>query len=232
MNTEKKSLPNKLNKNSSVDRILILTGGSVDMDWAKKWLVNKEFDFVIAADKGLEYADALNLEIGYILGDYDSVESSLIDHYRKSNTEVKTYPCEKDYTDTNLAVLRAIAMNPQEIVILGGSGTRLDHTMANIFNLKLAMEKGIRCYLINERNRIQLIDHEFTISKKQQYGKYVSLLPMTTQVTGITLTGFYYPLHNYTMEQGVSVGISNEIENEDATITVKNGILIVFESKD
>lgn len=217
----------------SADRVLIITGGLVDIAWTSAWLAEQPaFDFIIAADKGLNYVKELGISVDYILGDYDSVDKDVIDAYRKKNIQVKTYPCEKDYTDTNLAVLRAIDLNPDEIVILGATGTRLDHTMANIFNLKIILDKGIKCSIINENNRIRLINDCLEIKKNEQYGKYVSLLPMTTEVTGITLTGFYYPLKDYTMRHGFSVGISNEIAKEVAFIKVKSGILMIFETKD
>ena len=71
-----------------------------------------------------------------------------------------------------------------------------------------------------------------TISRKEQYGDYISLLPFTPQVTGITLTGMKYPLTDYTMVCYTTIGISNEIVAEEGKISLKDGILLMFETKD
>ena len=72
----------------------------INVAWGKEWLDNQTFDYCIAADSGLEYADKLGLKVDYLLGDYDSVDKDVLDTY-KSNTEFETYPKEKDYTDTS-----------------------------------------------------------------------------------------------------------------------------------
>lgn len=77
-----------------MSKALIVTGGSINVAWAKEWLDNQTFDYCIAADSGLEYADKLGLKVDYLLGDYDSVDKDVLDTY-KSNTEFETYPKEK-----------------------------------------------------------------------------------------------------------------------------------------
>ena len=211
---------------------LIFTGGAMNLDWAKKWLADKEFDCVIAADRGLVYADRLNCRVDYILGDYDSVDTAILEKYREEKVEVTTFPCEKDFTDTHLALETAIKKGAGRITILGGTGTRLDHTLANIENMKMALNAGIPCYMINENNKIYLIDKKVIIKKSGQYGKFISLIPLTETVRSITLTGFYYPLDKYEMKQGASIGISNEITGEEGMIEFEEGILIVFETND
>ena len=82
--------------------ILIITGGSLDTGWADNFLKEIDYDYVIVADSGLLYADKLGIAPDVILGDYDSVQEGLLDKYQ--NTDIKTYPREKDYTDTHIAV--------------------------------------------------------------------------------------------------------------------------------
>lgn len=213
-------------------KILVFTGGMLNLEWAKGWLLTKQFDYVIAADKGLVYADKLNCKVNYILGDYDSVDSDLLEKYRKINIELITFPCEKDYTDTHLAIETAIEKGAGEITILGATGSRMDHTISNIENMKMALQLGIPCYIVDEYNKIYISNKKVVIKKEEQFGQYISLIPMTESVTGLTLSGFYYPLKNYNMKQGFSVGISNEIVEENGTIELDNGIIIIFETKD
>ena len=61
------------------EKILIITGGTVDYEWAKDWLSAKTYDYCIAADSGLVHADKLGIRVDYILGDYDSVNERLLD---------------------------------------------------------------------------------------------------------------------------------------------------------
>jgi len=218
---------NKQNK-----AILIFTGGMINLEWAREWLANQQFDYVIAADKGLLYADELNCKVDYILGDYDSVDKDLLEKYRSMNVELTTFPCEKDYTDTHLAIETAIERGASQITILGATGSRMDHTMSNIQNMKIALDLGVPCYIVNEYNKIYLANKNVVINKSEQFGKYISLIPFSQSVTGLTLSGFHYPLKKFRMDQGLSVGISNEIVGEKGVIEFDNGVLIIFETKD
>lgn len=221
-----------MNDNLHNKKILVFTGGTLNLEWASVWLITKKFDYVIAADKGLVYADKLNCKVDYILGDYDSVDRALLEKYSKMNIELITFPCEKDYTDTHLAIETAIEKGAGEITILGATGSRMDHTISNIENMKIALKLDIPCYIVDEFNKIYLSNKKIVIKKVEQFGQFISLIPLTESVTGLTLSGFYYPLNKYNMTQGISVGISNEIVDENGTIELDNGIIIIFETKD
>ena len=126
----------------------------------------------------------------------------------------------------------AIELKSYKITILGALGKRMDHAIANIHILKDALEANIHCQILDRYNRIYLINKSIQLEKDKVYGKYVSLIPLTSTVEGLTLTGFKYPLNNYTLPIGTSLGISNEIIDNTAHIEMKNGILIVIESRD
>ena len=210
-------------------KILIVTGGSVDYEWAKEWLKDREYDYVIAADSGLLHAYRLGLKVDYILGDYDSLEDGIIEKYE--NTETVTYPAEKDYTDTHLAIITAIKQGADLIDIIGATGRRYDHAMTNIYNMKAALDVDIPCRIYDRHNCIYLKDCNFTIKKDEQYGDYLSFVPMTENVV-LGLEGVKYPLSEYNLKQGLSICQSNEITETEAKIYIKNGILVVFETLD
>ena len=88
-------------------KILIISGGSIDEMWARKWVADYEPDYCIAADSGLVMADKLGLTVDLLLGDYDSVDKKIFEKYN-GNTKTITYPCEKDYTVTHLALAFAV----------------------------------------------------------------------------------------------------------------------------
>lgn len=212
-------------------KVLIVTGGNIDLDFAKDYLDKHTFDYIIAADKGLDYCQKLQCKIDLVLGDFDSVDASTLANYEQ--TETKIYPSEKDYTDTHLALLTAVAEGATDITVLGATGSRWDHTMANIGLMKIPYEQGrIPCRLIDPNNRIQLLNHYIEIDKMQQWGDYISLLPYTEHVSGITLKGFKYPLNNATLHQGESVGISNELVLEHGSISFADGMLLMIEARD
>ena len=126
----------------------------------------------------------------------------------------------------------AIELGAERIFILGGTGTRLDHVVANIKLLAMALEQGKECILLDEHNRIRLTDQPMKIGKTEQYGKYVSLFAFGGQVTGLTLRGFFYPLTEYDMTPENPIGVSNEITAENGEISFSSGMLLVMESKD
>ena len=86
--------------------------------------------------------------------------------------------------------------------------------------------------ILDANNRIRMIDGSLTIRRDEQYGNFVSLIPYMGDVTGVTLTGFRYPLQDYTMGGFNSLGISNEIVEDEGQIDLKAGYLLVFESRD
>lgn len=222
-------------------KILIISGGSIDEMWGRKWVADYEPDYCIAADSGLVMADKLGLTVDLLLGDYDSVDKKIFEKYN-GNTKTITYPCEKDYTDTHLALKKAIEKikklqdtskdsTEDEIAIIGATGTRYDHAFTNIFVLDESLEAGIRCAIYDKNNKIYLADKSFEIRKDKQFGDYLSFAPMTPEA-GFSLSGVKYPLDRYTLRQGESICQSNEITEMIAKVEIFTGKLVVFETRD
>ncbi len=222
-------------------KILIISGGSIDEMWGRKWVADYEPDYCIAADSGLVMADKLGLTVDLLLGDYDSVDKKIFEKYNR-NTKTITYPCEKDYTDTHLALKKAIEKikksqdtqkdsTDDEIAIIGATGTRYDHAFTNIFVLDESLEAGIRCAIYDKNNKIYLADKSFEIRKDKQFGDYLSFAPMTPEA-GLSLSGVKYPLDRYTLRQGESICQSNEITEMIAKVEIFTGKLVVFETRD
>ena len=214
------------------DRILIITGGFIEEAFLRELLRKEAYSMIIAADHGLMMADRLNIRLDYILGDFDSVPEEILNKYREGSVPIKTYPTEKDKTDTQIAIELALKHAPVTIDLVGATGSRLDHTLANLHLLLLPMQLKVDAFLLDRYNRISLRQSSFHLTKAGQYGDYVSLLPFTGEVRGLTLTGFKYPLEQVTMTLGSSLGISNEIAAEEARVEFNEGILIVFETRD
>lgn len=218
--------------------VIIISGGQIQEELLRQVISQNPIRQIIVVDGGLKIAHDMELHIDYIVGDFDTVPRELLDKYKGRDENncnlpiVIEYPPEKDATDTHIALELAISLFPSEIIILGGTGTRLDHTIANIHLLLLALEHNIKTSLIDFNNKIYLIDKPISIKKSKTHGKYVSLLPFTETVEGLTLEGFKYPLYNKTLEMGKSLGISNEIIEKKASIQLSKGILMVIEARD
>ncbi len=210
---------------------LIVSGGEINIENLKKYI--QEHQNIIAVDKGLEALYKLKIVPNHVVGDFDSIDQEILKFYQKKSEIIfHEFNSEKDNTDTDIALNLAIKLKSSKIVILGALGKRMDHALANIHILKQALDAKIPCYLIDDYNKIYLTKNNLTIPKNQTYGKYISLIPMTTNVEGLTLTGFKYPLKDAILPIGVSLGISNEIVEESANIQFEKGILIVIESRD
>lgn len=212
---------------------LIISGGEINLDFLYKYYNDNKNSTIIAVDKGLNALHELNIIPHHIVGDFDSINKDLLSLYsNNTNITIHKYNPEKDYTDTEIAIKLAIDLNSSCINIIGGFGNRIDHLLANIHILMHGLNANIPCYLLDACNKVYLINGTTKIFKSKAYGKYISLIPLTSSVSGLTLKGFKYPLNDYTLPIGVSLGISNEIVDNIATISFKDGILIIIESSD
>lgn len=209
--------------------ILILTGGDLSMVFARSYIQTQTFDKIIAADKGLLYAEQLGIRPDFILGDFDSCPEETLERFKEE--KIMILPREKDDTDTEIAMEQAVSMGAKKVTVLGSTGTRLDHVLGNMGQLVYALKHGVEAYIVDDHNRIRAADRPLKLEKKEQFGDYVSLIPVGT-VTGVTLHGFYYPLNNDTLVFHETWGISNELVDETGIIEMKDGILLVVESKD
>jgi len=209
-------------------RALIFTGGRLG-DWALSEI--QPGDFLVGADSGAAFLVRHGQKPHLAVGDFDSVTAEELEQIRRASDEVLTFDAlDKDYTDTELAFDRALALKPREILLLGGLGTRFDHSLANVHLLRKALEAGIPGAVIDATNEIRLTDSILRV--RGDRFDYVSLLPLSERVTGITLEGFQYPLHDATLTIGQSLGISNRLTAGVGIIRLASGLLLVIQSKD
>ncbi|SCG96873.1 Thiamine pyrophosphokinase [uncultured Clostridium sp.] len=216
-------------------KTVIISGGRIERDFALSFLKNEIFDQIIAVDNGLKFLHENQIRPTWIVGDFDTAAPELVEYYqRQTDIPIRRFSPVKDSTDSQIAIELALELGSSEITILGGTGTRLDHVLGNIQSLMLARKKGVSCIILDAYNRIRLMDGVVHLKKSEQYGKYVSLLPLTTEVTGVELRGFKYELTDYTFTStgSAGLGVSNEITAEIAEIRIKTGIFVLIESRD
>ncbi len=221
---------------------VIITGGYLNLEFARTYLKTLSYDKVFAVDKGLEYVDALGLVPAYLVGDFDTVDQDLLRDYEMKiskgeiSTMLERHPAMKDATDTELAVDMAINMGAENITLLAATGSRLDHLLANMGLLLMSSRQHVNMHIVDAQNRVRMLTDKDTkkcvIGKAEQFGQYVSLIPISPVVEGVTLKGALYPLDCATIYQGESRTVSNEILKDCIEIQLEKGAMLVLESKD
>lgn len=208
-----------------INSILLVCGGDINLNQLKLYV--QKSDFIIALDKGIDYLVDINCYPDIFMGDGDSTALDLSSLANLVN--IKKYPPEKDNTDTELGILEALKYSADFIYILGATGGRLDHFMGNIAALGHGLNMHSKIYMIDICNRISLITGEAKIYKEYTY---VSFIPYTDKVIGVSISGAKYNLTNADFIRTETLGISNEVAKEFIEIKFKEGVMLVIESND
>jgi thiamine pyrophosphokinase len=180
--------------------------------------------YLIGVDGGVRHLRKLGTIPNLVIGDFDSISSYEINWITENAEETRRFPAEKDQTDFELALDRAMEIGCKEIRVYGALGGRMDHTLANISLLSNPRYSDIHICLINGTESLFFIQKQTTISGKK--GDIVSLLPWGESVTGVTTSGLKYPLEEEILFSFGSRGLSNILESGNATITFKKGNLL------
>lgn len=181
-------------------------------------------DKIICADRGIVYAQRLGIVPDLIVGDFDSYNGEL-----PENCEIHRSKPEKDDTDTMLALKLAIESGAESVIIYGALGGRFDHTAANIQSLKYASEHNCRACIMDSDNIIMLQERG-TVKYSRRENWYFSVFAYSPRII-VTISGVKYPLDNAEVTSGFPIGVSNEITDSEAVITVSDGTALVIYSK-
>lgn len=181
--------------------------------------IQKE-DFVIAADGGLVHTEQLGITPQLTLGDFDSLG------FTPAGAQV--FPAEKDDTDAMLAARAGFKQGCREFVFYGAlEGPRLDHTVANFQTLQFLADRGAAAYLVGKQQTVTVLK-KGTLRFPQDATGYLSVFCMGADAAGITLQGVKYTLTDGTLTAGFPLGVSNQFVGRAASITVKDGSLLVI----
>ena len=223
-------------------KILIVTGGALKPAFALSLLEREKPDTVVAVDGALAFFDKVEkktgnrIRIDHLVGDFDTISPEILEKYRTdSQIKIHRFVPEKDNTDTDIPVdiaLQAAGSADARILIIGALGGRVDHMLANLQMLEVIKGNGKEGMILDEQNRIRLISDHITLRKDEQYGRYISLVPVSRTLKGLTLQGVKYPLENKDVTRGRSLLISNEITGDEAEIKLKAGLAYLIESRD
>lgn len=211
-------------------KAVVLGGASVtDYRFIKK--MTADADLIVCCDSGMGHARKMELVPNYIVGDFDSVQKEDLDFFRAMEIPIEQFPTEKDETDMQIGISLCIEKGADELVIVGGIGSRFDHTFANVQLLMGLLKKGVSTKLINEHNVIELLDKSTTLHGT--VGELLSTLPLSSCVEGLTLEGVQYPLENRDLYlDDTLVAVSNVFAKETVNISFRSGYLLIVRASD
>lgn len=212
---------------------IIISGGAIDDEFVLQMLKEIQAECLIGVDRGLEFLYDHQVMPTHIVGDFDSVKAEIVEFYQKeTQVPIRKFRPEKDASDTEIALRLAIELGVQKLWIFGGTGTRLDHVMANIQILKIAHDCGVKACLIDDCNRISLAEKEVCLSRQESFGDYFSVFPFCGMVEDLSIVGAKYPLSHYKLCPDSSMCVSNEIQDDEVKITFPEGMIILMETRD
>lgn len=208
---------------------VIVCGGRIDdYGFLKKYF--NDVKLVISADSGARHCKSFQVTPDLLVGDFDSVSEADYIGLDAAGVEILRFPVEKDMTDSELAIEIALERGCSKVILLGALGTRLDHSVSNLFLLKKLLDLGVEGIIADEHNEVRLINS--SIELERENGVNITLLPLAGGTKGVTTQGLYYPLKNAVLEVGSSWGVSNKFSEDIARVTVEEGYLLVMKARD
>ncbi len=186
-------------------------------------------EVVIAADGGSTLAARLGLVPDLVVGDLDSSDPALVQQLEAQGIPFERFRHEsKVQTDTELAVLAALAWQPDTIIVLGAIGGRLDHSLANLLLLTHPQLAGRDVRVVDGRQVALLAKPGRLNELPASAGDTVSLLPVGGDAEGVRTSDMLYPLKDETLLVGHGRGISNEVTGHTPGVYYTSGLLIVI----
>ena len=209
-------------------RVIVVASGELDERDAR-WLAS--VDLLIAADGGAASLDRIGRRPDRLIGDLDSVSADLVERLEAAGTRVERHPTDKDASDTELALGAAIAAGGTEIVLLGAlGGARLDHEVANLLLIADPELEGVDVRLIQGGTTVRVLRGGGRLTLHDADGELVSLLPVGGDATGVTTTGLRWSLADAVLRMGRSRGLSNELVEASASVSLERGTLLVVQT--
>jgi len=179
----------------------------------------------VAADGGAATALAFGFQPDVVVGDLDSISASVLAELRRRDIPIETHPRDKDATDGQLAIERALLVQPTGLWLLGFlGGPRLDQALASVF---LLARLGTPAVLFDARNECRLLLAGTQHTWVPEPNELISLLALSADVAGVHTRGLRWPLNGDRLVFGDTRGVSNEPDAREASVSIEQGQLLV-----
>ena len=183
---------------------LIITGGEF-----APFAPPVEGEYVIACDRG----------------DLDSCRVEL-----ESGVPLRRLPVEKDDTDTMSALRLALSEGFRDIRLVCALGGRLDHLLANLQSLAFAAARGASVRIESPDTEIRTLRNG-SLRLPRREGYSLSVFAVDGVCRGLCIRGAKYTLEDAELRPDFPLGASNEWSAEEAEITLREGTLLIVESR-
>lgn len=210
----------------SARHVVILANGQLP-DPQRVRLHIQAADRLICADAGAAHAIALEVIPDVVVGDLDSLDPAHYATLKAAGVRFEVHPPLKDKTDLELAIHLAVAEGAAEIDLLGTQGGRLDQTLGNVLLLARPEWAGMRMRILEGDQTAWVLRDRQACIITATVGDTLSLLPLTPQVHGVTLSGVRWPLRDRTLYFGDTLTLSNALTQPSARVEVDSGILLI-----
>ena len=211
-----------------MQRIIIFANGELP-NLEKARLLLQPDDYLICADGGTRHAHALGMTPHLVIGDMDSINKEEWHDFEKSGVSVELFPKDKNETDLELAIQRALELGAAEIIIIGALGGRLDQALGNIALLATALDNSRNIRIDDGVEEIFFCRDQAQVHGRN--GDIVSLIPWGNPVHGVRTEGLKWPLNSESLYPEKTRGISNEMMREVASIKISSGVLLIVHTR-
>lgn len=190
----------------------------------------EEASLSIAVDGGWLAHRHAKVEPDVVLGDFDSCGDVSEIEKIFPRTAIEKLP-DQEHTDFEKALNWIMGKEtPAKIIILGGLGKRMDHSLSNLM-IAGRINPSVEIVFDDEHEHVRRITPQTPLSLKGRKGTSLSLLPMGAceQVESI---GLNWELEKAEFSWDRMVSQSNQCASDDVRITCKSGVLYSFVCKE
>lgn len=203
-------------------KCIILANGKPPKKSVITFFQKNGFNTLICADGGSNSALKMKLVPNVIIGDLDSISSAALKEF-KSVSKIVQIKRQND-TDVEKCLKYAIKNKFEEVILLGATGNRLDHTFCNL-GIVLKFFPQIKISLIAENSF--LIAYTGDVELKTFPGETISLYGISSK-TKITSKGLKYELKNAVLPFGVRESTSNIAKKNMVRLKIIDGVIFII----
>ena len=110
-------------------------------------------------------------------------------------------------------------------------GRRIEHTLANLSTAFWLAKNSVDVTVLGEYSRIRFVLPGETVSFPKGEYRYFSVFPYEGKAEGVCIRGAAYGVEDAVLHADFPIGVSNEFDSEEITVSVQNGTLLVVETK-